>query len=231
MRAQHLSTLLFTTLAAASPLAVRQAATATAMAPGAGATPGSGSGGSGGGSGGGGGGGSKVDAAAIMAVMPQSSSCDGADFPDECRTAEQAAPFISKACADLSDGECAATVALMGLESVDMRFKHNVSPGRPGQGTANMMMADFTKEYATELFGAEKVTGKSPDEILAMLMPDEYNFGSAAWFLMTKCADVRETLKAGTDEGWSAYNECIGVDGTLPDRMKYWTAAKEAFGL
>ncbi|EAQ92508.1 hypothetical protein CHGG_00743 [Chaetomium globosum CBS 148.51] len=224
MRSQYFSALLLSTLAAACPLAHRQAATATAAAPGATPTPGSGSGGSGGGS--------KVDMAkAIAAVMPQSSSCDGADFPDECRTAEQAAPFISEACADLSDGECAATVALMGLESVDMRFKHNVSPGRPGQGTANMQMADFNKEYASELFGADKVAGKSPDEILAMVMPDEHNFGSAAWFLKTKCADVRDTLKAGTDAGWSAYNQCIGVDGSLPDRMKYWTAAKAAFGL
>lgn len=83
-------------------------------------------------------------AAAVLAVMPTSSSCDEAEFPDECRTAEQAAPFISKACADLSPGECAATIALMGLESVEMKFKHNVSPGRPGQGTANMMMADVS---------------------------------------------------------------------------------------
>jgi hypothetical protein len=28
----------------------------------------------------------------------------------------------------------------MGLESVEMKAKHNISPGRPGQGTANMMM-------------------------------------------------------------------------------------------
>jgi hypothetical protein len=223
MRTQYLSALLFSSLAAACPIVDRQATTATPAAPAATPTPGSGSGGSGG---------SKVDMAkAIAAIMPQSSSCDGADFPDECRTAEQAAPFITKACADLSDGECAATVALMGLESVDMRFKHNVSPGRPGQGTANMQMADFNTEYASELFGADKVSGKSPDEVLAMVTPDEHNFGSAAWFLKTKCADVRETLKAGTDAGWSAYNKCIGVDGSLPDRMKYWTAAKTAFGL
>ena len=137
MRSQYFSALLLSSLAAACPLAHRQATTATAAAPGATPTPGSGSGGSGGGS--------KVDMAkAIAAIMPQASSCDGADFPDECRTAEQAAPFISKACADLSDGECAATVALMGLESVDMRFKHNVSPGRPGQGTANMQMANVS---------------------------------------------------------------------------------------
>jgi hypothetical protein len=150
MRTQYLSALLFSSLAAACPIVDRQATTATPAAPAATPTPGSG--------GSGGSGGSKVDMAkAIAAIMPQSSSCDGADFPDECRTAEQAAPFITKACADLSDGECAATVALMGLESVDMRFKHNVSPGRPGQGTANMQMADVS--FLTPLFPSPLVSG------------------------------------------------------------------------
>jgi hypothetical protein len=193
-------------------------------------------------------------AAAIQAIMPTSKSCADAKFPDECRTAEQAAPFISKACADLSTGECAATVALMGLESVEMKFKHNVSPGRPGQGTANMMMADvglaptpgksyecifaddtprqFTLQYATDLFGADQVNGKSPDNVLAMVTVDEHNFGSAAWFLKTECtADVRTALETGTNDGWIAYNKCIGVDGSLEERMAYWTRAQEAFGL
>jgi hypothetical protein len=171
-------------------------------------------------------------AAAIQAIMPTSKSCAGAQFPDECRTAEQAAPFISKACADLSTGECAATIALMGLESVEMKFKHNVSPGRPGQGTANMMMAEFTLQYATDLFGADQVNGKSPDEVLAMVTVDEHNFASAAWFLKTACtADVRTALETGTNDGWIAYNKCIGVDGSLQERMAYWTRAQEAFGL
>jgi hypothetical protein len=207
-------------------------------------------------------------AAAVRAIMPSSGSCAGAQFPDECRTADQAAPFIAKACESLSTAECAATVALMGLESVDMKFKHNVSPGRPGQGTANMMMpnvslsssspfpssppfypppqsfpasrwecltniAQFVSEYATDLFGAAKVAGKSPNDVLALVTPDEYNFGSAAWFLTTKCtADVRSSLKTGTDAGWIAYNSnCLGVDGTLSERLAYWNRAKTAFNL
>jgi hypothetical protein len=92
--------------------------------------------------------------------------------------------------------------------------------------------AQFVSEYATDLFGADKVAGKSPVEVLAMVTPDEHNFGSAAWFLTTKCtADVRASLKTGTDAGWTAYNQCIGVDGSLPDRMAYWTRAKKAFNL
>ena len=128
MRLQHLSALLLGGLATASPLAIRQAGTATRSGPCARSTPpaaGSGSE-------------SGVDAAAILAIIPGSNSCAGAQFPDECRTAEQAAPFISKACAELSKAECAATIALMGYES-GIKVKHNLTPGVPGQGTANMM--------------------------------------------------------------------------------------------
>jgi hypothetical protein len=80
--------------------------------------------------------------------------------------------------------------------------------------------------------GADKVAGKTPDEVLALVTPDEFNFGSAAWFLTKKCsADVRSSLKTGTDAGWADYNKCIGVDGTLPERIAYWNRAKEAFKL
>ncbi|KAK4143289.1 uncharacterized protein C8A04DRAFT_29107 [Dichotomopilus funicola] len=219
MHFQLLSALFFSGLAVAGPVACRQAPTPTPSA-----APPAGSAGTTSSSG--------VDLAkAIAAVMPSANSCSGADFPDECRTAEQAAPFISKACADLSNGECAATVAVMGLESGDLKFKHNVSPGRPGQGTANMMQIDFITKYATDLFGAGKVSGKAPNDILALVTPDATNFGSAAWFLKTQCPNVRDTLKAGTDQGWLAFNECIGVSGASGDRMAYWTRAKQAFNL
>jgi hypothetical protein len=95
-----------------------------------------------------------------------------------------------------------------------------------------LIPVQFVSEYATDLFGADKVAGKSPSEVLAMVTPDEHNFGSAAWFLKNKCtADVRASLKTGTDAGWTAYNQCIGVDGTLAERMAYWTRAKKAFNL
>ena len=157
MRVQHFSALLLGGFATASPLAVRQAAPATTAGPCAGNT--------GTGSGTGTGTGTDVDmAAAIQAIMPTSKSCADAEFPDECRTAEQAAPFISEACADLSTGECAATIALMGLESVEMKFKHNVSPGRPGQGTANMMMADV---------GLVPSSPPPPDKIYECMFADD----------------------------------------------------------
>lgn len=87
-------------------------------------------------------------------------------------------------------------------------------------------------EYATELFGAAKVTGQSPVAVLALVTPDEHNFGSAAWFLINKCNDARAALKTGSDAGWEAYNKCIGGDpATLPKRTEFWTRAKAALGV
>lgn len=234
MHLQLLSTLLLGGLASACPLAARQSGTATAAVPGASPTAVTGSGsGSGTGSGSGSGSGVTVDAAALQAILPSSGSCAGADFPDECRTAEQAAPFVTKACAKLNKAECAATIALMGYESGDFKFKHNVTPGVPGQGTANMMSPTFVSEYATSLFGASAVSGKTPADVLALVMPDEHNFGSAAWYYTNKCtADVQSSLKTGSEAGWAAYAKCIGGDpATFAARSAYWTRAKKALGV
>ena len=136
MHLQHFSVLLLGGLAVACPLVPRQSSTSTAAAPAATAT--------GTGTGSGTGSGPNVSAAALQAILTSSGSCSGAQFPDECRTAEQAAPFITKACANLNKAECAATIALMGFESGDLKFKHNVTPGIPGQGTSNMMQPNVS---------------------------------------------------------------------------------------
>lgn len=77
--------------------------------------------------------------AAIEAIMPESKEC-GADATEECRTAKQAAPFLIDAMEGFSLGQIGAMLALIGVESVDLKYKHNVVPGTPGQGTSNMMM-------------------------------------------------------------------------------------------
>ncbi|KAL2018956.1 hypothetical protein VTK56DRAFT_10250 [Thermocarpiscus australiensis] len=217
MRTQYILALLSSGLATASPLFARQAPAAAAEnAVASGAGPGTG-----------------VDMVkAILAIMPSSNTCEGAKVPDECRTAEQAAPFISKSYANFSAGETAAVLALMGLESAELKFKHNVVPGVPGQGTANMMSPSFVAEYATSIFGADAVAGKSPVQVLSMVTPDEYNFGSAGWFLTTKCdTGVRDALKTGSDAAWQSYMACVGVSGSDPARLAYWSRAKQAFNL
>jgi hypothetical protein len=188
---------------------------------------------------------SATDAAKIKIIAPSSKSCRPDALPD-CRTADQAAPFIFRSMSQYnltSDNEMAAVIALMAFESGDFRYKHNAfpPPGNPGQGTANMQSPAFNLLYAKSLDGVKEkvadvktVEGLKPEklnEILALVTPDEYNFGSGPWFLVTQCpATVRDALKEDIDCGFEAYMACVGVQVTDP-RKEYLTRAKEAFGL
>lgn len=178
----------------------------------------------------------------VQHIAPTSNSCEG-KLP-ECRTAKQAAPYLIMGMLQYKINhvnEIASVLALMAFESVDFKYKHNVYPGRPGQGTANMQMAKFNLDYAKQIDGVKdkvanipSVDGLSPDklnEILALVQPDEYNFGSGPWFLATQCpADVRDRMKKNADDGFRAHMSCVGVDVT-EERLAYFQRAKEAFGL
>ncbi|KAM3514709.1 hypothetical protein MY11210_001680 [Beauveria gryllotalpidicola] len=184
-----------------------------------------------------------ADAAKIKIIAPGSKGCLPEALPD-CRTAEEAAPFLFRSMSQYnltSDNEIASVLALMAFESGDFRYKHNVFPGRPGQGTANMQMAPFNLLYAKSIDGVKEkvadvktVDGLAPeklDEILSLVTPDEYNFGSGAWFLATQCPEtVRDSLRKDIDSGFQAHMGCVGVDVT-DNRKEYLTRAKQAFGL
>lgn len=63
---------------------------------------------------------STISAADLEKISPDTSSCEGADFPDECATAAQAAPFIDISFSNFgieSFGGQAALVAIMLFES------------------------------------------------------------------------------------------------------------------
>lgn len=181
-------------------------------------------------------------AAIIQQISPASTSCAGAT-PD-CRTANQIAPHAMNAMQRYgvtSKQEMAAVLSLMAFESADFKYKHNVYPGRPGQGTANMQMPNFNLKYAqsippvaAKVAGIPSVDGLSAErlnQILSYVTPDQYNFGSGAWFLVTQCpSSVRDALKANVDDGFKAYMGCVGVDAG-PERTAYLTRAKQAFGL
>ncbi|KAI1137890.1 hypothetical protein F5Y05DRAFT_65169 [Hypoxylon sp. FL0543] len=181
-----------------------------------------------------------ISAAAIVAqISPNSKTCDGSA---ECRTADQVGPLLADAMVKYgvySPGQIAGIIALTAYESVDYKYKHNVSPGRPGQGTSNMQQFPFNLEYAKSIPElADKVNGVDqnvPDdkknEVLALVTPDEYNFGSGPWYFTKHCStDVQNALKAGTDAGFQAYMGCVGVVAG-EDRLAYWDRAKTAFGL
>lgn len=178
----------------------------------------------------------------IKIIAPGSVSCPAGE--SECRTADQAAEFLigSMDQHGIHDTkEIAAVLSLMAFESVDFRYKHNVYPGRPGQGTANMQMANFNLMYAKSLDGVkdkvadiDSVDGLDPDKlnyILSLVQPDEFNFGSGPWFLTTQCpGDVREALRANIDSGFQRYMGCVGVSVT-EERKAYLDRAKQAFDL
>lgn len=184
----------------------------------------------------------QLDAATIIEeIAPNAKSCDNSA---DCRTAKQAAPWIAQSMYEnkiFSINQMAAIISLMAFESSDFKYKHNISPGRPGQGTANMQMAEYNLKYAKQLDGVKdkvadisSVDGLSDDklnEILALVTPDKYNFGSGPWFLKTQCpSDVQSKLDQDIDTGFQAYMECVGV--TVDDsRQAYFDRAKSAFGL
>lgn len=81
---------------------------------------------------------------------------------------------------------------------------------------------------------ADTVDGLSDDEVnavRALVLPDEYSWGSAAWFLTSQCgADVRSQLQEAGEAGWEAYLGCVGTQAT-DDRKVVWERANTAFGI
>ncbi|KAH6896721.1 hypothetical protein B0T10DRAFT_474975 [Thelonectria olida] len=182
--------------------------------------------------------------AIVKEIAPNSENCVAGG---ECRTAEQAAPYIESALKKYQITQPqvqAAVIALMAFESGSFTYKHNISPGRPGQGTANMQMATYNLMYANSFpevkekvtqagyTTVDSMTDAQLNELLGWVSVDKYNFGSGPWYLTTQCpASIREALVANIDTGFTTYmQECVGVEVT-EDRAAYLTAAKEAFGL
>jgi len=180
-----------------------------------------------------------ITAAQIQTATPSTARCDtGASAA--CRTSDQIATFVNKSFAKFgftTSGEQAAIYSLMAFESGNFVFDVNKFPGRPGQGTRNMMMFDFILPYALQynrtavLAIRPDLTSKStaadvPDDaqknaIRATVLDDTLSFASAAWFLRTKCSpEIANGLKSGTAEAFNAYmgSGCIGA-GEDPARL------------
>ncbi|KAL8642833.1 MAG: hypothetical protein Q9228_000529 [Teloschistes exilis] len=176
----------------------------------------------------------KRTSGSLLDIAPKAGTCAGAKFPNECKTAAEAAPFINQAfhtyCIT-TPGEAAAILSTMAFETVDFKYNVNHFPGVPGQGTRNMQSPQFNLLYAQSLKLA--VDGSDPKAVLAQLTVNPaYDFGSAAWFLTTQCNDtVRSGLKTGKLEGWQAYiTECLHTTVT-PERQAYWERAAKVMGV
>jgi hypothetical protein len=159
-----------------------------------------------------------------------------------------AAPFLIKAMSQYgitSPPEIAALLSLIAYETGDFKYNtnHYPAPGRPGQGTRNMQMANYNLMYAqsipalstklSAITTGTSTSGLSDDQlnaIRALVVPDEYSWGSAAWFLTTQCASTRAALQAGGQAGYASYLSCVGTSATS-DRLAYWTRANTALGI
>jgi len=177
---------------------------------------------------------------ALLTIAPTSNTCAGAT--SECRTADQAGPFLIKAFQDygiLTYPEMAAILSLVAFESVDFKFDTNQG-GTPGQGTRNMQMAPFNLQYAQFLSAsnttlAAQLAATSTSDlngIRALVLPDEFSFASGAWFYDKICTPaVKTAVQTQGHAGYSTYlTECVGTTMTDP-RMAYWVRACDVFGL
>ena len=175
--------------------------------------------------------------AQLISIAPTSNTCDGAPFASECVTASQAVePLVSSfnQYGITTAGEQAALLSWMAFESGDFKYNKNHYPGTPGQGTRCMLSPTFVKQYVSSIPALSNKTASATDPaaVLQLVEPDEFSFGSAAWFLSTQCSqDVRSRLQAGTAAGWEAFvTGCVQT--TVTDARKaYWTRATAALGV
>ncbi|KAE8144309.1 hypothetical protein BDV25DRAFT_171689 [Aspergillus avenaceus] len=172
----------------------------------------------------------------ILAIAPDSSSCDNAPFIKECATAEVAAKNIAKSFETYKitePAEQAAVIALMAMESGQFKYNKNHYPGVAGQGTRNMQSPAFNLEYAKSIVELSKdlaSVSSNPEGVLNILLKNEaWDFGSGAWFLVNKCTqEVRTQLKSGSEAGWKGYiSTCVGTEANQ-SRKEYWTRAMQA---
>lgn len=174
----------------------------------------------------------------LTKIAPETASCSGAPFPDECADATVAATALNKSFDTYSiktAGEKAALIAYTLFESANYKYSKNHFPGRPGQGTRMMAMPPFVAKYATAIAGADAVATASAaggdaglTAVLALVNgDDEKSFGSAAWFYSTQCSeDVKAGVQAETIDGWHNFlTQCVGTE-LDPTRDTPWVTAK-----
>ena len=97
---------------------------------------------------------SDTAAAILLEIAPTSNTCSSAPFPVECETTDQAAPYLIDAMISYgvySPPKLSALLSLIAFETGDFKYAINHYPGRAGQGTRNMQMAEFNLQYALSI--------------------------------------------------------------------------------
>lgn len=184
----------------------------------------------------------------LLKIAPTSNTCSGAQYSTECATNVQAAQYLPSAMSTYNISntwEMAAVLSLIAFESGDFKYNiHHFPSAVAGQGTRNMQSAAYNLEYArsipalaskvnaiTTSTSASSLSADQSNQVLALVLPDQYTWASAAWFLTSQCASIRTQLQAGGTAGFTAYMGCIGASPSESGRMTYWNAATAAFGL
>lgn len=90
----------------------------------------------------------KITPTDLVKIAPKSASCseNPTQFPAECASATEAAPFINEAFEKYNvsnTAEKAAVVALMAFESAEFKYNRNHWPGRVGQGSTSLPFYTF----------------------------------------------------------------------------------------
>jgi len=193
-------------------------------------------------------GGSSITAEQLIAIDAAVASCDNEPIAGECRDAKQAAPLIN-ASFDKYEittvGEKAALLSLIFFETGALKYDRNhfPAPGRPGQGTRNLMMFPGVWQYASTLpetadkakeilpsGNADSATDEQKNAVRELVLVDDLSFASAAWYYKTNCGKdtaIVEGLKAGTQAGWEAYiTKCVYTTAA-PERQTSWAKTLE----
>lgn len=104
----------------------------------------------------------------------------------------------------------------------------------PNFNLAYALSLDAVKAETTKIAAgreADALSDAEKNQILDLVVGDEFGWGSAAWFYNTQCgADVHKAVQAGGKTGWESYLGCVGVSSSA-ERDAYWERATAAFGL
>ncbi|KAJ1877994.1 hypothetical protein LPJ57_003655 [Coemansia sp. RSA 486] len=182
----------------------------------------------------------------LNAAIPDragSDSCSSASFPDECATNKQALPAINAALAKYGvtkRSEVVAVISLMAFESSNWLYNTNHWPGRAGQGTRNMQMANFNQEYATTLHpeqaaavlasSADPTSDDTVNALRALVLNDNDSFGSGFWYLVNHASAYHDTGKIAEDS-LDSFKDYVqnGVGASWDDaRQTIWETVNSA---
>ena len=104
----------------------------------------------------------------------------------------------------------------------------------------NMQSADFNLRYARSISAlqaqvtsiasnAASLSADALNSIRQLVLTDEYDLASGAWYLTTQCpGSVRQALQTQGLAGWTTYiQQCVQATVT-PARKAYWQRASSA---